>query len=91
MPGAKRSGTSASAPGGPGAGCTWRHGDDPLPGLGDQSAVRRYDGGTLRNVELWTRRGNLLVKVDRWHGAVPIAAMRDDAEKTARTVLAAYR
>lgn len=126
VPGAKRSGTSQTSPGGQSGSCAWSHGDDSLsvvveavrpgaadatttatdatrtwgrtgdikqvPGLGDQARTRTYDSDSLRDVELWARRGNLLVTVDydRRHGAPPAGAMRADAVRIARTVLGAY-
>ncbi|HEY3685693.1 MAG TPA: hypothetical protein VGL93_21860 [Streptosporangiaceae bacterium] len=73
---------------------TWTGRDiEKVRHLGDEAAARRYDGGELRNVDLWARRGNLIVMVgyERWHGGPGVTAMRDDAAAIARSVFGAYR
>lgn len=69
------------------------NGIEKLPGVGDAASVRTFDEDELRSVDLWARRGNLLVTVsyERWSGGRPVAALRADAVRTAKAVFARYR
>ena len=67
--------------------------DEKEVDVGDQAVVHTYDGGSIRDVKLSARSGNLLVHVgvERWHSSRSAKEMRRDVVRIAKDVIDDHR